>query len=41
MGNVTAKGYQFLQFADAFERYLAEGDTSVTASQVSADAASL
>lgn len=38
MGNVTAKGYQFLQFADVFERYLAEGDVSVTASQVSVEA---
>lgn len=33
VGNVTAKGYQFLQFADAFERYLPEGDKSVTALQ--------
>lgn len=25
MGSITAKGYQFLQFADAFDRYLAGG----------------
>lgn len=41
VGNVTAKGYQFLQFTDAFERYLAEGDASVTVSHVSADAVSM
>ncbi len=37
LGTTTAKGYLFLQFADAFSRYLSSGNSSVTPSQASSD----